>query len=254
MTQPEARGRRRSTSLLLVLALLGLTWQAASAQRRGEIEFQAEMPAQQEAVERALADLKPSQAGQGRLFFVGFAGYGYEAVFKREVVAVRKLFDERFGTGGRSVALINHATTRTRRRWRRATNLEQVLTRRRPRDGQGAAIRCSCSSPRTATAACWWWRCRSCGWSTSRRGCLKAMLARSGIRNRVIVMSACHSGSFIPALADAAHAGDRGGARGPLLLWLQRQARVDLFRRGLLQPGAAPGDLVQARLQAGEAT
>jgi hypothetical protein len=32
---------------------------------------------------------------------------------------------------------------------------------------------------------------------------LKRMLDRSGIRNRVVVISACHSGSFIPALADA---------------------------------------------------
>ena len=30
---------------------------------------------------------------------------------------------------------------------------------------------------------------------------LKAMLDRSGIQNSVIVVSACHSGSFIPALA-----------------------------------------------------
>jgi hypothetical protein len=32
---------------------------------------------------------------------------------------------------------------------------------------------------------------------------LKKMLDRSGIRRRVIVVSSCHSGSFIPALADA---------------------------------------------------
>jgi hypothetical protein len=31
---------------------------------------------------------------------------------------------------------------------------------------------------------------------------LKDMLQRSGIKNSVIVLSACHSGSFLPALAD----------------------------------------------------
>jgi hypothetical protein len=31
---------------------------------------------------------------------------------------------------------------------------------------------------------------------------LKRILDRSGIKNRVVVVSACHSGSFIPALAD----------------------------------------------------
>jgi hypothetical protein len=32
---------------------------------------------------------------------------------------------------------------------------------------------------------------------------LKAMLDRAGLKNRVVVVSACHSGSFIPTLADA---------------------------------------------------
>jgi hypothetical protein len=31
---------------------------------------------------------------------------------------------------------------------------------------------------------------------------LKVALDRSGIRNRVVVLSACHSGSFVPTLAD----------------------------------------------------
>lgn len=202
MTQPEARGRRRSTSLLLVLALLGLTWQAASAQRRGEIEFQAEMPAQQEAVERALADLKPSQAGQGRLFFVGFAGYGYEAVFKREVVAVRKLFDERFGTGGRSVALINHATTLEEAPLATRENLEQVLNgvgRVMDKERDTLFLFITSHGDRGVLVV----EMPFMRLEHLTPGMLKAMLARSGIRNRVIVMSACHAGSFIPALADA---------------------------------------------------
>ena len=32
---------------------------------------------------------------------------------------------------------------------------------------------------------------------------LKSMLDRSGIKRRIVVVSACHSGSFIPALANA---------------------------------------------------
>ena len=202
MMQPSARGRRPCTSLLLVLALHGLTWQAAFAQQRGPTEFQAELPAQDEAVQRALADLKPSQAGQGRLFFVGFAGYGYEAVFKREVVAVRKLFDERFDTGGRSVALINHATTIEEAPLATRENLEQVLAgvgRAMDKERDTLFLFITSHGDRGVLVV----EMPFMRLEHLTPGMLKAMLTRSGIRNRVIVVSACHSGSFIPALADA---------------------------------------------------
>jgi hypothetical protein len=202
MTKIPARGRRPYTSLPLVLALVGLAWQAAIAQTRGPIEFQAELPAQEEAVQRALADLKPSQAGERRLFFVGFAGYGYEAVFKREVIAVRKLFDERFSTAGRSVALINHATTVDEAPLATRENLEQVLAgvgRMMDAERDTLFLFITSHGDRGVLAV----EMPFMRLDHLTPGALKAMLARSGIKNRAIVVSACHSGSFIPALADA---------------------------------------------------
>jgi hypothetical protein len=202
MMQHAARGRRAYASLLLALVLGGLTWQAAFAQWREPVEFQAELPAQEEAVQRALADLKPSQAGERRLFFVGFAGYGHEAVFKREVIAVRKLFDERFGTRGQSVALINHATTVDEAPLATRENLEQVLT------GLGGMMDAgrdtlflfiTSHGDRGVVAV----EMPHMRLEHLRPQALSDMLRRSGIRNRVVVVSACHSGSFIPALADA---------------------------------------------------
>ena len=58
---------------------------------------------------------------------MGFAGFGPQAVFKREVVAVQQLFQERFGTKGRSVALINHASTVSDIPLASLPNLERVL-------------------------------------------------------------------------------------------------------------------------------
>lgn len=153
-------------------------------------------------VDRALDAVKPATAGRGEIYFVGFAGYGPQAVFKREVEAVRELFDGRFGTAGRSVALINHASTASEVPLATPKNLERVLLRLGAlmdrEDGvlflfltsHGQRNRFAVEMPGFDIAQI-----------TPKD--LKSVLDRSGIRNRVVVISACHSGSFVPALADA---------------------------------------------------
>lgn len=155
---------------------------------------------QPELVDRALADIQASSDGVPHLYFVGFAGYGGAAVFKREVVAVRELFNERFGTRGRSVALINHASTVNEFPLASAQNLERVLQRvgqlmDPSRDtlflfltshGDRALLAVEMPGMRLANLT---------------PAMLKKMLDRTGIKNSVIVVSACHSGSFLPALA-----------------------------------------------------
>lgn len=165
--------------------------------RPQNLELERAQPA---LVERALAALLPSEPGSRQYFFVGFAGYGPQAVFKREVAAVQQLFQERFGTKGHSVALINHASTAGDTPLASIPNLERVLARLGQvmdpaRDtlflfltshGERALFAVEMEGVRLQNL-------------TPR--VLKGMLDRSGIQNSVIVVSACHSGSFIPALA-----------------------------------------------------
>jgi hypothetical protein len=151
-------------------------------------------------LERALRQVQPAAAGSPQLYFVGFAGYGAEAVFKREVLAVRRLFDTRFGTRGRSVALINHQSTSGSVPLANPANLERALAhigsimdRERDTlflfltshgtDGVLAVDMPGLKLPQLKPER------------------LRRMLDKAGIKNRVIVVSACHSGSFIPALA-----------------------------------------------------
>jgi hypothetical protein len=153
-------------------------------------------------LEGALAGLKASRAGQPQLFFVSFAGWGPQAVFKREALAVRQLFDARFGTEGRSLVLINHASTLDQVPLASSDNLAKALQHigglmrknddvlflfltSHGRKDVFAVERPGGLPPDDLTPAS-----------------LKGILDRSGIKNRVIVLSACHSGSFIPALAD----------------------------------------------------
>lgn len=160
-------------------------------------------PALQAAlVDRALSQLQPSAASDasGHLYFVGFAGYGPEAVFKREVVAVRELFDKRFGTAGRSVSLINHATTVDQVPMANALNLARVLLHvGKIMDPERDTLFLFLTShgERALLAVVM----PGLVFDHLTPGLLKAFLDRAGIKRRVIVVSACHSGSFIPELA-----------------------------------------------------
>jgi hypothetical protein len=151
-------------------------------------------------LERALGGLLPAEAGPPRLYFVGFAGYGAEAVFKREVLAVRRLFDERFGTEGQSVALVNQSSTRRQFPLASVGNLDRVLQHlgQLMDANRDTLFLFLTSHGEDGVLAV---QMPGLALGQLRPAQLKGMLDRSGIRNHVIVVSACHSGSFIPALA-----------------------------------------------------
>jgi hypothetical protein len=153
-------------------------------------------------LQQALAGLKTGKTGQPQLFFVSFAGWGPQAVFKREALAVRELFDARFGTKGHSLALINHASTVKEVPIASSDNLDKALVHiggLMHKDEDVLFLFLTSHGKKNVFAV-------------ERPGglppddltpeSLKAILDRSGIKNRVIVLSACHSGSFIPTLAD----------------------------------------------------
>src|SRR4249919_3112973 len=75
---------------------------AIAAAGRAPADVQGTYDRQPLLLDRAFARLQPAAAPGAQLYFIGFAGYGGEAVFKREVLAVRQQFDERFGTRGKS--------------------------------------------------------------------------------------------------------------------------------------------------------
>ncbi|MGE0851408.1 MAG: C13 family peptidase [Hyphomicrobiaceae bacterium] len=175
----------------------------SSAAPRQRIDAQAIHARQPQLLKETLAKIKPTARDRPQLYFVGVAGFGSQAVFMREVRAVRELFDRRFGTLGRSIALINHASTLHDVPLATVVNLEHVLLHLGQRvmdadrdtlflfmTSHGEVGEFAIQMPRIALAQL-------------TPAHLKLMLDHSGIRNRVIVISACHSGSFISALADA---------------------------------------------------
>src|SRR4029077_8742938 len=60
----------------------------------------------------AVARVQSAPAGKTGAYFVGFAGVGSQAVFRREALFASHVFAERFGSGERSVLLVNDVDDR----------------------------------------------------------------------------------------------------------------------------------------------
>ena len=113
MSQSSAGNGWHHALRLWLGACAGLLWlgacDPAAAASRPSPEAAKTLQRQTELLDRALKGLRPTAGGQPHLYFVGFAGYGPQAVFKREVLAVRKFFDARYGTQDRPCQPRQHA-------------------------------------------------------------------------------------------------------------------------------------------------
>ena len=150
-------------------------------------------------VDAALAKLAPTEAGPSKLYFVGFASYADQDVFRREIGSVREIMDERFGTTGRSLVLLNHRDTYQSEPLANASNLERAL------DGVGRVMDNSkdilvlyiTTHGGPGQLAVEFPRLQLNNLSAGR---LADMLEKSGIKRRLIIISACYAGSFISRL------------------------------------------------------
>lgn len=179
-------------------------------------------PAQEEVLQRQphllqqeLEALKPQRPGMVDLYFVGFGAYADQDVFMKEVESIRTLFDERFDTVGRSLALINNPKTLMRLPIATASNLALALERIErlmdPEEDVLFLYLTSHGSPSHELAVTF----DPLELQQIDPATLRDLLAPTRIKWRVIVVSACYSGGFIEPLKNeytliaAAAAADR---------------------------------------------
>lgn len=149
-----------------------------------------------------LAAIQPGKKGVIDLFVVGAAGDASQDVFMKEAHTVRDLFVERFGAQGHTATLINNAQTLASSPIASATALEQTLRRvgevmDRDEDMLFLFLT-SHGSPQHR----FYLNFRPLRFNTLDPQRLRQMLDASGIKRRVIVVSACYSGGYIDALKD----------------------------------------------------
>jgi hypothetical protein len=157
--------------------------------------------AQQARIDTQVARLAPQSPSVPDVFFLGFAGYGQEPVFAREIEVAEKVVAEQYGSGQRSLRLINDQ--RDVESWPLASEpgLRHALRRLGEVMGDEDVLFLVLSSHGDRDKGV---RVSNAGMVTTRLDprSLGEMLREAGIGWRVIVVSACYSGSFVDALAD----------------------------------------------------
>ncbi len=158
--------------------------------------------AQPALLSRAASHIEPQRPGIVDLYFVGFGSYARQDVFMHEVNYVRDLFDTRFDTRGRSVALINNEKTVDHTPLANGNNLritlENVAARMDKEEDVLFLFLTSHGSDDAVLSVDFW----PLGLNSLSAGDLHEALAASGIKWRILVISACYSGSFIEPLLD----------------------------------------------------
>lgn len=155
---------------------------------------------QPKLLEQQLADLRPGHKGAVDLYFLGMAGYSGQDVFMKEVQTVSALFKDKFDTTGRSVMLINNPKTVAETPIASTTSLRLALNRiaeAMDRDEDILFLFLTSHGAKDHKFSLDFWPMRFNGLDPKR---LRELLDESGIKRRVIVVSACYSGGFIEAL------------------------------------------------------
>jgi peptidase C13-like protein len=162
----------------------------------------------------AAARVKPAQPGRTGVYFLGFAGDGDPGVFRREAQFAGEAFGARFGSQQRSLLLINDVDDRDTYPLASVAGLSQTLkvlaSRMHPESDVLVLFLTSHGSPDGLEV-----QNGDLPLAQLAPTDLREALDASGIRFRVVVVSACYAGVFIDALrndttavvtaSDAAH-------------------------------------------------
>lgn len=156
---------------------------------------------QPDRIDAAAGRLRAGEPGRPTVFFLGFAGVGGQKVFAEEAKLAERVISERYGAAGRSLLLINDQRDLESRPLATVHGLRRALRRIGERmDGSKDVLfllLTSHGSERQLSVSNRTWPLEQLAAATLRKA-----LDDSGIKWRVIVISACHSGAFIPPLAD----------------------------------------------------
>jgi hypothetical protein len=170
--------------------------------RQAGLGVESALLSQRRLLDQALAALAPGRPGAIDMYLLAVGGDGSQEVFRREAQFVRAQFDERFGTSGRSIALVNSRNTVAAAPMATMLSIEETLktiAARMNRDEDILFLFLTSHGSRDHEFQL------SQNHMTLRNlpaRELGHLLKESGIRWKVIVVSACYSGGFIEPLRD----------------------------------------------------
>jgi hypothetical protein len=155
-----------------------------------------------EVLARGLDAVTQGRPGIVDVFFVGMAGYGHQDVFMREIDKVAQLMGDRFDAEGHIVKLVNNPKTVREVPIATVTSLRAALKRVAEKmDVQEDVLVLFLTSHGSAdhrfSLSLAPLQLRDLDPAT-----LREVLDSSGIRNRVVIVSACYAGGFVEKLKD----------------------------------------------------
>lgn len=186
----DRRSQASQFALALLLAVAAALARAAPSAGHDELE---------PAIQEELARLAPQRPGAIDLYALVVGGDGEEDVFRREAHTVRRVLDERLGTQGRSLVLVNHRSAPKPEATLKS--LELVLDVLAKRMDVAEDILFLHLTSHGASNHVLILRHPAVDLYGVSPQYLRGVLDRSGIRHRVLVFSGCYTGGFIPPLA-----------------------------------------------------
>ena len=163
---------------------------------------EAVLSTQQELLDNALSGLEDERPGVTDLYFVGFAGNAPEDVFRKDVAAAQRVMDERWDTGGRSLALVNNPRTLLDTPIATVSNLRAALNEigaAMNHDEDVVMVYLTSHGRRNHELEV---SLPPLELAQITPAVLRKLLDDAEIRWRIIVVSACYAGGFIKALED----------------------------------------------------
>ncbi len=155
-----------------------------------------------EFIENLRNKILPQRAGITDIYFVGFGSYDTQDVFMKEVLYAQRMFDDVYDTKGRSIALINNVKTIKNIPLASKSNLRLTLNHIGKlidlNDDILFLYLTSHGSKKHELSI----TMSSLELNSINPISLKKTLDSSGIKYRVILVSACYSGGYIEPLRD----------------------------------------------------
>jgi hypothetical protein len=170
--------------------------------RQAGLGVESALLSQRRLLDEALGAIAPGRRGVIDMYLLAVGGDGSQEVFRREAQFVRAQFDQRFGTSGRSIALVNSRNTVAAAPMATMLSIEETLktiAARMNRDEDILFLFLTSHGSRDHEFQL------SQNHMTLRNLPAREfghLLKESGIRWKVIVVSACYSGGFIEPLRD----------------------------------------------------
>lgn len=175
---------------------------ASEGRGKNAVNVETALYNQRRLLDEALASLAPRDPAKVNLYMLAVAGDGSQEVFRREVEFVRNQFAGRFGTGGRTIALINSRKTVDSAPMATLTSIgESVKAIAAKMDKEKDILFVYLSSHGSKQHELSLDQNNMDLRDLSAKD-LAAMLRESGIRWKVLVVSACYAGGFINPVKD----------------------------------------------------